>query len=129
MVALVSSSIKSKVLLCWRTLKRLGIIPKDFPRASAAVVNASPVVIDGHTKRESVETEGVKDAVAQMMEEFGSVFCEEGQLQPMKREPMTIHIQKDVDIKPLRICTPMKMPYAYQDAAKAKLDEDEAKGS
>jgi hypothetical protein len=125
-VALVSSSIKSKVLLCWRTLKRLGIIPKDFPRARASVVNASPVVIDGHTKGESVETEGVKDAVAQMMEEF---FSEEGQLQPMKREPMTIHIQKDVDIKPLCICTPMKTPYAYQDAAKAKLDEDEAKGS
>jgi hypothetical protein len=42
--------------------------------------------------------------------------------------PMTIHIQKDVEIKPLRICTPRKTPYAYQDAAKAKLDEDEANG-
>jgi hypothetical protein len=84
-VALVSSSIKSKVLLCWRTLQKLGVIPKDFPRARAAAVNASPVVVGAHTKGEFVETEqGVKDAVAQMMEEFGSVFCEEGQLQPMK---------------------------------------------
>jgi hypothetical protein len=128
-VALVSSSIKSKVLLCWRTLQKLGVIPKDFPRARAAAVNASPVVVGAHTKGEFVETEqGVKDAVAQMMEEFDSVFSEGGHLQPMKGESMTIHIQKDIYIKPLRICTPRKTPYAYQNAAKAKLDEDEANG-
>ena len=129
MVALVSSSIKVEVLLCWRMLQKLGVIPKEFPRARAAAVNASPVVVGTDTNRELVETEqGVKDAVAQMMEEFDSVFSEGGHLQPMKGESMTIHIQKDIYIKPLRICTPRKTPYAYQNAAKAKLDEDEANG-
>ena len=88
-----------------------------------------PVGEDARAGGGVIKTEqGAKDTVAQMIGEFGSVFIEEGQLKPMKGEPMTIHMQKDVVIKPLHICTPRKTPYAYQTAAKAKLDEDEANG-
>ena len=40
---------------------------------------------------------------------------------------MHIHLWEE-KIQQLHICNPRKTPYAFQDAAKAKLDEDEALG-
>jgi hypothetical protein len=132
-VALVSSSITNEVLLSWHTLKKIGVIPDDFPHVGvkAAAVTMLPVVgdVDACAGGDAVKTEqDARDAITRMIEEFGSVFDEEGQLRAMKGEPMTIHKKKDVTIKPLHICTPRKTPYAYHTAAKAKLDEDEENG-
>jgi hypothetical protein len=45
----------------------------------------------------------------------------------MKGNPMTIHL-KDVPIKPYKIVNARKCPYAFEEKAKAKLEEDEALG-
>ena len=42
--------------------------------------------------------------------------------------PMKIHLKKSENVKPLHVYTPRKTPYAFEAAAKAKLDEDEALG-
>ena len=130
-VALVSSSITNEVLLSWHTLKKIGVIPEDFPHVGvkAAAVSMLPVVENARAGDGAVKTEqDARGAITWMIEEFGSVFEEEGQLRAMKGEPTTIHMKKDVTIKPLHICTPRKTPFAYQTAAKAKLDEGEVNG-
>ena len=120
-VALVSSSISNEVLLSWHTLKEIGVIPIGFPNIGmkAAAKTILPVVWD---------VLGTLNAVNQMIEEFNSVFDNEGHLRAMKGEPMTIHMKEDIPIIPLHICNPRKTPYAYQTAAKDKLDDDERNG-
>ena len=125
-IALVSSTLTEEVLLSWQILKKLGIIPDDFPEpeARAAVLTASS---ESNIKAISNGKEA-REAVTQLIEEFGSVFDEEGPLRTMKGDPMRIHMKKNVTTTPLHICTPRKTPYAYMDTAKAKLDSDVEKG-
>ena len=68
-----------------------------------------------------------KERLIQTIEEFSSVFEVGKELKTMEGGPMHIHL-KDEKIRPLHICKPRKTPYAFQDAAKAKLDQDEALG-
>jgi hypothetical protein len=91
-VALVSLSITEEVLLSWQILKKLGVIPDDFPEpeARAAVLTASS---ESNIKAISNGKEA-REAVTQLIEEFGSVFDEEGPLRTMKGDPMRIHIKK-----------------------------------
>ena len=127
-VALVSLSINTEVLLSWHTLQELGVIPEGFPHVSvkAAAVTVVPVV---HTGGGAAKTmQGARDAITRMIGEFSSVFYYEGHLRAMKGEPMTIHMKEDVKINPLHICNPRKTPYAYQTAAKAKLEDNEKNG-
>ena len=111
-LALVTSSLREEILLSWRTLQRLGIIREDFPHV---VIKAKSVSM---TPKERLKC---------LMEEHSSVFEVGEELKTMKGEPMHIHL-KDEPIRPLHICNPRKTPYAFQDAAKAKLDEMEALG-
>ena len=71
MVALVSSSITEEVLLSWQILKKLGVIPDDFPEpeARAAVLTASS---ESNIKAISNEKEAC-EVVTQLIEEFRSV--------------------------------------------------------
>ena len=57
------------------------------------------------------------------MEEYASVFEVGKELKTMEGGPMHIHL-RDEKIRPLHICNPRKTPYAFQDAAKTKLDKD-----
>jgi hypothetical protein len=68
-----------------------------------------------------------RERLLQTIEEFSSVFEVGKELKTMEGGPMHIHL-KDEKIRPLHICNPRKTPYAFQDTAKAKLDQDEALG-
>ena len=109
---MVSSSICDEVLLSWQTLKKVGVIPENFPHvsvkaAAVTVLPSSTTEDEGGTERvRAVDGSGkdareAQDAVTQMIVEFGTVFNEEGQLKPMKGDPMEIHMREDVPIKPL----------------------------
>ena len=68
-----------------------------------------------------------RERLLQTMEEYSSVFEVGKELKTMEGGPMHIHL-KDEKIRQFHICNPRKTPYAFQDAAKAKLDQDEALG-
>ena len=121
-VALVSSSIADEVLLSWQDLQKLGVIDPDFPNIGA---RAAVVSVGYDTVRMEQEA---REVVTRMVEEFGSVFDEEGPLRTMKGDPMRIHMKEDVKVIPLNITCPRKMPHAYMDAAKAKIDSGLAMG-
>ena len=74
----------------------------------------------------------VQDAlmgITKMIGEFDDVRDEGGHLRPMKGDPMEINMKNDVAIKLLHICNLRKMPYAIQQASKAKLDKMMRRGS
>jgi hypothetical protein len=113
------------------------VIPEDFPhvsvKAAAVTILPSSAGVKGEARgiradKGAVNEALAQDAITRMIGEFDTIFDEEGQLKPMKGEPMEIHMRKDVLIKPLHICNTRKTPYAFQAAAKAKLDDDEENG-
>ena len=59
--------------------------------------------------------------VKNLIKEHASVFNIEEKLRTMKGGPMKIKL-KDGTIKPIHVNTPRKTPYAFQNAAKSKLD-------
>ena len=98
--ALVSSSIQDKVLLSWRALVELGVIPSTFPHVEervAGVTASNPMVQD---KAES--------NVKAMITTFDDVFDEGGTMRTMKGKPMVIHLKENIPIIPLHICSPRK---------------------
>ena len=125
--ALVSSDLTNEVLLGWKALKRLKIIPDNFPHVSEICkvqnVGAEAAAVDlGPDPRANIE---------KAMEAFPEVFEEPGldggQLKPMKGGPMSIHL-KPGPIKPTHIYTARRCPYAFEGYAKAELDKSESLG-
>ena len=123
--ALVSRSLKKECLLGWRALQRLHILHEDFPHALKQSTIRTIAASEDPKNQSSGDP---KKAMESLIEEFKtSVFNTEGELKPMKGGPMKIHL-KEGPIKPFHIYTPRKIPYAYKEAAKAKLDKDESLG-
>ena len=115
-LALVSNDLSQEILLGWRALQRLEVIPEDFPKPIRCRLTVSGSVSDSSSKK-----------VEDLMKDFSDIFTIDGALKTMKGNPMTIHL-KDVPIKPYKIVNARKCPYAFEEKAKAKLDEDEALG-
>ena len=78
------------------------------------------------TKVEAVSATSHK-RLEEAMEKYATVFEVGNELKTMEGGPIHIHLQ-DKKICPLHICSPRKTSYTFQDAAKAKLNEDEALG-
>ena len=115
--ALVSHDLENEILLGWRSLQRLRIIPEDFPKPITCRKTTSK------TTQEQVPNENFEA----LMEEFDEVFKVDGALKTMKGGPMSIKM-RDVPIKPTFTSTARKCPYAFENLVKAKLDEDEELG-
>ena len=60
-------------------------------------------------------------AMMSLKKKYKQVFDYEIELKPMKGKPAKIEF-KDGVIKPLHINVPRRVPYAFEDAAKAELD-------
>ena len=141
-LALVTPALQDEILLSWRALQRLGVIPKEFPNSErVAKAEATPTAIamespTGGTqpasppsspvrdeqKKPNYKPPGLKGQVEALIREHAVVFDAKEQLKIMKGGPMHIKL-KDGPIKPLHVNTPRKTPYAFQDKAKAKLDQ------
>ena len=113
--ALVSRDLVDEILLGWRALQRLQIIPEGFPKPTTC------------RKTISVSRCDSKITIEVLMEEFSDIFKVDGDLRIMKGGPMTIKM-RDGPIKPTFVSTARKCPYAFENLVKAKLDEDEALG-
>ena len=125
--ALVSPNLDDDVLLGWRALQRLKIIPENFPN----VMKAEEIVWTAcvkNTEPEKVPKTDPKAGIEKAMAKFPTVFEEPsldgGKLKPMKGGPMTIHMKKG-KIKPTHIYTAWKCPYAFKEYAKDELDKSE----
>merc|ERR1712218_268831 len=91
--ALVSRDLEVEILLGWRSLQRLHIIPEDFPRPITCVTTISKTTVGEEHASNMAET------FEALMEEFAEIFKVEGTLKTMKGGPMTIKL-RDVPIKP-----------------------------
>ena len=137
-LALVTPALQEEILLSWRTLRRL---PKEFPNCTriakaeavpAAIAKESPacgpppVSLPLRQKKVEQKTDlkpqGLQGQVEALIQDYAAVFDTGKQLKTMKGGPMHIKF-KDGPIKLLHINTPRKTPYAFQDKAKAKLDQ------
>merc|ERR1712223_1958238 len=91
--ALVSRDLEDEILLGWRSLQRLQIIPEDFPRPITRGTTVSKTTVGVERASNMAET------FEALMEEFAEIFKVEGTLKTMKGGPMTIKL-RDVPIKP-----------------------------
>ena len=63
----------------------------------------------------------LEEAMMLLKKKYKEVFDYEIELKPMKGKPAKIELKDEV-IKPLHINVPRRVPYAFEDAAKAELD-------
>ena len=80
------------------------------------------------TSSNPMTLEIIINSLKTMIGSFADVFGEEGTLRTMKGKPMVIEMKDDITIKSVHVCSPRKTPYAFQEAVKQKLDDDENKG-
>ena len=126
--ALVSSTLSEEILFSHQILKALEVLPQDFPnRIPNASIKSSKISNELSTFIASTKSLQPKQRIEKAIKKYSRVFETDGPLKTMKGGPMKIHL-KPGPIKPLHIYNARKTPYAYVNAAKDKLDEDEALG-
>ena len=125
-LALVTPALNKEVILSWRTLQRLKVIPKDFP--SPVPLHVKVATSKAKKKQsnlvKSEEAINLNETIEELMDQYQEVFKTNDldQLKTMKGEAMKIELV-DGPIKPLHVNKPRKAPYSYQGASKAKLDK------
>lgn len=97
--AIVVKDMADELLVDWKTLKDLKILPKEFPL---------PI----KTNQTSLQL--------RCIEQYDDVFSEK--VNPMKIPPQKI-LLKDGPITPFRTLTPRKIPIKYEEAAYQELDK------
>ena len=115
------------VLLGWRALQRLNIVPENFPKVMETKEIVRTACVKNTEPNQAPKTDP-RAEIEKTMTEFPTVFEEpsldEGKLKPMKGGQITIHLKKD-EIKPTLIYTARKCPYAFKEYAKDELDKSE----
>ena len=81
------------------------------------------VVGEDLKEKSNQDTVDLDESVKELMSEYNSVFNTDRELKTMAGGTIKIELVDDVPIKPIHINTPRKTPYAYQNTAKAKLDQ------
>ena len=126
----MSPNLDDDVLLGWRALQRLKIIPENFPNVMKAEEIVRTACVK-NTESEKVPKTDPKAEIEKTMAEFPTVFEEPsldgGKLKPMKGGSMTIHMKKG-KIKPTHIYMARKCPYVFEEYAKDELDKSENMG-
>ena len=110
-MALVSHDLKDQILLNWRSLWRLQIIPENFPKPAACL--------------KTVSSPPGEVTIESLMKEFDDLFKIDGDLKVMKGGTMSIKM-RDGPMTPNFVSAARKAPYALEKLVKAKLAEDEA---
>ena len=107
--AIVSPSLRNEFLISWRDLVKLGAIPADFPVADASVVRKT----------------STEDAIAELVATSTDVMGDDlgDSCGAIKGPPMTIHLKKDFEHRPLRVLTARSVPLHYAKAAEALVEE------
>jgi hypothetical protein len=110
--ALVSSSIQDEILLSWKELVNLGVIPTSFPhvKAEAKSVTYSPPV------------EGAASKTKSMIDSFDDVFDDFNTPESTTRRG-TKRKGDDAVVKPVNVFTPKKTAGGPQEAAEQRIDK------
>ena len=153
-LALVTPALRGEVILSWRSLQRLGVVPKEFPMPQADVKIQK--VQEIHSPKETppkrvsqrdppketppkrmsqrdlpkeivTPEHTLEEEVDALKKEFEDVFKVNEELKIMEGDPMKIELIDNVVIKPLHVNTPRKTPYAFQGAAKARIADEKLK--
>ena len=104
------------MILSWRTLQRLKVIPKDFP--SLVPLHVKAATSKAKKKQSNLakpeEAFNLNETIEELMDQYQDVFKTNNlnQLKTMKGEMMKIELV-DGPIKPLHVNTPRKTPYSY----------------
>ena len=87
--ALVTPALKDEVILSKKTLKKLSVLPKDFPNAQPVQVR---VVKDSKNDQPNEWSEecDLEEEVRKLKETYKEVFDDEGELKPMLSDPCKI---------------------------------------
>ena len=112
---LVTDVVTNEILLSLETLKRLGVVPQDYPRSQWSTAKKA-------TSENDVEDVDLALEIERLKKKYPEVFDHEVELKIMNGHPVKIELKNDVAIKPLHINVPRRVPYAEEAAAKAELD-------
>ena len=112
---LVTDVVTDEILLSLETLKRLGVVPQDYPRSQWSMAKKA-------TSENKVEDVDLVLEVERLKKRYPEVFDHELELKVMNGHPVKIELKNDVVIKPLHVNVPRRVPYAEEAAAKAELD-------
>ena len=113
--AIVSKSFKDEILLGWRDLVRLNVIPATFPSLGGA---AQVSKID-HQEADDPDLMKVK---TKLMTEFNDVFSDTLPENPMKGPDMKIELT-DGPIRPRCATTCKEVPKHWEEDAKKLVDK------
>ena len=149
--ALVCADLEPEILLGWQDMKKLGILPANFPasifkvqssnRSEAEEDSNAPSCADSddlksgrnvvpavnNSKQENENTSALpsEEEVAKFQEEilrdYEDVFSEKLKSEPIRDFTMKIEIHGDV--KPLKVNVPREIPIHVRDPAKECMDE------
>jgi len=111
--ALVSSSIQDEILLSWKELVKLGVIPTSFPHVETKAKNATTY---------SPPIEGATSKTKRMIDSFDDIFGEFDTPKSITRSG-TKGKGGDAIVKPVNVCTPKKTACRSQEAAEQRIDE------
>ena len=90
--------VKNEILLSLETLKRLGVVPEDYPRSQWS-----------KARRATLEDDDGLDLakeVEKLKEKYPDVFDHEVELKIMNGDAVKIELKNDTPIKPLHINVP-----------------------
>ena len=115
--AIVSNSVKDDILIGWRDLIRLDVIPESFPsKVCAATATCSP------------EESTIAKRQQALCEAYPDVLREELPEHALSGTPMRIELRDDMQIKPRQATTCKLTPTHLQEDAKkllqSLLDDD-----
>lgn len=113
--ALVSDSLSQEILLGWRDMIRLSIIPEDFPQPHQCFHSVAKATPD-HTKR-------VEEEIKTLFSEFADVLSDELPEKPMHGPAMTIELRDDMKINPRKATTCKETPLHMVDDAQKLVDK------
>jgi len=112
---LVTSSLNDTLVIGWRDLVKLGLIPSHFPKRHPTVQAMSSINLDTPTpqiRQSKILTSAIKS--------FSDVF-NPNSLKPMAGPPMTINLKPDV--KPQKTLTARQIPIHLAEQAMSELQK------
>ena len=110
---LITNALQDDVLLSWRDMIRLSIIPADFPQPQTSSVAVCKLSGDEEMK--------IKQLQEDLIKEFPDVFQDVLPDDPMQGPPMTIELQEDPNMRPRCATTCKPIPLHMEEAAEKCL--------
>ena len=104
---LISPDITKEVLLGYKILHELGVVPKDFPQFPVSTIKDD--VVSNTCASSSLKT--------RLLSKFPEVLTSVLPQKPMETECMEIFLNDCVDVKPTHVINARPVPQHYQDKA------------